>query len=43
MKLLKSITILALLFVVTSAFTTRKDEFKPVYVMGVSLCFGDSV
>ena len=43
MKLLKSITILALLFVVTSAFTTRKDEFKPVYVMGVSLCFGDSI
>lgn len=27
----------------TSAFTVRKGDLKPVYVMGVSLCFGDSV
>lgn len=43
MKSLKTISILMLLLVVTSAFTLRKDDYKPVYVMGVSLCFGDSV
>lgn len=43
MKSLKTISILMLLLVVTSAFTFRKDDYKPVYVMGVSLCFGDSV
>ena len=40
MKSLKTISILMLLLVVTSAFTLRKDDYKPVYVMGVSLCFG---
>ena len=43
MKILKSITILAFLLVMTSAFASKKDELKPVYVMGASLCFGDSV
>ena len=41
MKILKSITILAFLLVMTSAFASKKDELKPVYVMGASLCFGD--
>lgn len=43
MKIIKSISILFLLFIMTSAFTMRKGDLKPVYVMGVSLCFGDSV
>lgn len=43
MKTIKTIGILFLLFVLMSAFTVNKGEIKPVYVMGVSLCFGDSV
>ncbi len=43
MKILKSLTILLLLLAVTSAFASRKGELKPVYVMGTSLCFGDSI
>lgn len=43
MKILKSISVLVLLFIVASAFATPKGELKPVYVMGVSLCFGDSI
>ena len=45
MNILKNITILALLLVVMSAFTLRKkkDDLKPVYVMGTSFCFGDSI
>lgn len=43
MKTIKTTGILFLLFVLMSAFTVNKGEIKPVYVMGVSLCFGDSV
>lgn len=43
MKTIKTIGILFLLFVLMSAFIVNKGEIKPVYVMGVSLCFGDSV
>lgn len=43
MKAIKTTGILFLLFVLMSAFTVNKGEIKPVYVMGVSLCFGDSV
>lgn len=43
MKILKNISALVLLFVVASAFTAPKDKIRPVYVMGVSLCFGDSI
>lgn len=43
MKILRTISVLLLVFMLTSAFTMRKKEVKPVYVVGVSLCFGDSV
>ena len=43
MKTIKTTGVLFLLFVLMSAFTVNKGEIKPVYVMGVSLCFGDSV
>lgn len=43
MKTIKTTGILFLLFVLMSAFIVNKGEIKPVYVMGVSLCFGDSV
>ena len=43
MKTIKTTGILFLLFVLMSAFTVNKGKIKPVYVMGVSLCFGDSV
>ena len=43
MKTIKTTGILFLLFVLMSAFTVNKGEIKPVYLMGVSLCFGDYV
>ncbi len=43
MRIIKAVGVLLLPFVLMSAFAVNKGGMRPVYVMGVSLCFGDSV
>lgn len=44
MKIIRNISILLLLFVVGSSFSAPKEKkSNTVYIMGTSLCFGDSI